>query len=188
MGGGKGGSQTTEIKLPPELEALAIKNLEEADAAADIGYIPYAGNTLAALTPAQHAAWQGQAGLMDAFGLGGTQAYNRTIGQLPQATTDEGGAYGYNPLAQYMAALDAIPAGQRDAIEAFSIDPLTGEARQRAETGYGGSEDYALVGDFVADGGGGSDQPVPKYEYDDDQSISMNRIKEIEYNRKHGLA
>ena len=57
-GGGKGGKQTTEVKIPEWLEGAARTNMARADEIAKIGYTPYYGPDVAAFTPMQQAAFQ----------------------------------------------------------------------------------------------------------------------------------
>ena len=43
MSGGKGDKSSQTIKLPPEVEKIAIRNLQQAEEAGRVGYVPYAG-------------------------------------------------------------------------------------------------------------------------------------------------
>lgn len=138
MGGGsKGDSQTTEVKLPKELERFANRNLENAEAAARIGYVPYAGPTEAAINPTLMAGMNGTNDMLSAFGM-------RTAdpaASLPVAKDYGGGIQGYDPMALYLQALGKIDPAQRAAIESFT-NPQGARAR------YG-------------NGGGGNDRRTP---------------------------
>ena len=57
-GGGKGGSATSEVKIPQWLEDAARENLAKAGDISQIGYVPYYGPDVAAMTPMQEAAMQ----------------------------------------------------------------------------------------------------------------------------------
>ena len=58
MAGGKGGSTTSTVEVPQYIEDAARRNLERADLISKIGYVPYYGPEVAAMTPAQEAAFQ----------------------------------------------------------------------------------------------------------------------------------
>jgi hypothetical protein len=116
--GGKGDSKTQTIKLPPELEALAIKNMQDAQRASSIGYVPYQGPTVAALNPSQVDAMAGQADLSQAFGLGGGGAALRA--SIPKPTTYANGLQGYDPMALYLQAVQKTNPAQRAAIQGFT--------------------------------------------------------------------
>lgn len=71
MSGGKGGKQTTSVDVPAWLEGAAQSNLDRAAQAASIGYVPYYGPDVAAMTPSQAAAMRGVGQAASAFGVGG---------------------------------------------------------------------------------------------------------------------
>lgn len=126
-GGGKGGSQTTTVKIPEWLETAAQGNLAKANELAQIGYTPYYGPDVAAMTPAQIAAGQNIGSAASAFGLSG---FDPTAG-MPTATTYANGVSGYSsaPLYQQsLAALQAAAPGQYAALQAPFINPVTGAA------------------------------------------------------------
>lgn len=136
--GSKGDSQETEVKLPPELEKFANRNLGNAEAAARIGFVPYGGPTEAALNPMQMASMDNTQDMLSAFGLGGADPR----AGLPEAKDYGGGIKGYDPMSLYLQALAMIDPEQRKAIESFS-DP----SGARASFGGGG-------------GGGGGARPA----------------------------
>lgn len=123
-GGGKGGSQTTSVRLPPFVEEAARGNLDRANEAAQIGYVPYYGPEVAAFTPMQEAAFQGTNDAAQAFGMSAPTGTG-----LPQAQTFAGGVQGYSSAPMYQQALDALKAanpGQFEAIQGMFINPQTG--------------------------------------------------------------
>ena len=132
-GGGKGGTQTTEVKLPPEIEEAAIANLRVADEVAAMGYTPYTGPTVAGPTPGMQNAMMGQNQAAQAFGMPNTntagmsqeQAMSALTG-MPAPTQYAGGFQGYSPIELYRQAIDSMPPAQRAMIESFVIDPVTG--------------------------------------------------------------
>lgn len=128
-GGGKGGSQTTSVTIPPWLEQAAQTNLARADQLASIGYTPYYGPDVAAMTPMQMAAMQGTNQAASAFGLGGVDPMTG----MPQPQQFAGGVQGYSsaPLFnQSLAQLQAARPGQFAALQAPFIDPIAGAPPQ----------------------------------------------------------
>jgi hypothetical protein len=124
-GGGKGGSQTTRVKIPEWLETAAKQNLGRADEIAQIGYVPYMGPDVAAMQPGQIAAMQNTGAAANAFGM----ASPDMMAGMPQAQTFAGGVQGYSSMPLYQQSLDALQAanpGQFAALNAPFIDPQTG--------------------------------------------------------------
>jgi hypothetical protein len=122
---GKGDSSTQTVKLPPEIEALATRNLQGAEKAGQIGYVPYQGATMAALNPGQVANMQANTGMANAFGIP-TADPTTLLQSLPPVQTFAGGVQGYSPFDLYTQALRKIAPGQAKAIRKFSINPQTG--------------------------------------------------------------
>jgi len=52
-GGGKGGSQSTEIQIPAWAERAMQENLRKAQRLGEVGYMPFYGGQVAALDPVQ---------------------------------------------------------------------------------------------------------------------------------------
>lgn len=124
-GGGKGGSQTTRVKIPEWLESAAKQNLGRADNIAQIGYVPYMGPDVAAMQPGQIAAMQNTGAAANAFGM----ASPDMMAGMPQAQTFAGGVQGYSSMPLYQQSLDALQAanpGQFAALNAPFINPQTG--------------------------------------------------------------
>lgn len=129
MSGGKGGSQTTEVKIPAWLEAAARDNIARGQQAAGIGYVPYYGPDVAAFTPMQEAAFGNTAMAANAFGLG-TPA-GLSMSGMPEPQTFAGGFRGYSSGALYDQALEELKArnpGQYAAITNMFVNPQTGAA------------------------------------------------------------
>lgn len=93
-GGGKGGSQTTEVKIPAWAEQAMKENLRKASAMGEIGYMPYYGPDVAAFTPMQEAGMQGAYDAAAAYGLA-TPGGDALAG-IPQAQEFAGGIRGYS--------------------------------------------------------------------------------------------
>lgn len=124
-GGGKGGSQSTSVQVPAWLESAAQQNLGRADQVSQLGYTPYYGPDVAAMTPMQIAAMQGTNQAASAFGLPTADP----MAGMPQAQ-DYGGmsAYSSAPMfEQSVAALRANAPGQANAMAGMFIDPITGQ-------------------------------------------------------------
>lgn len=124
-GGGKGGSTTTEVKIPEWLQSAAQGNIRRAEDVAALGNIPYYGPDVAAMTPMQTAAGQGINTAAGAFGLGTTDL---SMG-MPAPQTFAGGVQGYssgNLYDQALRELQARAPGQYNAITGMFINPQTG--------------------------------------------------------------
>lgn len=127
MSGGKGSSQTTSVAVPEYIEAAAQRNLNKAEGISQLGYTPYYGPDVAAFSPAQQAAFQNTAGAAGAFGLASPTDPFGGMG----APTDFGGVQGYSSAPLYHQSVDALAAnrpGQKQYIDSFFIDPMTGQA------------------------------------------------------------
>jgi hypothetical protein len=124
-GGGKGGRQTTEVKIPAWLEQAAQENLARAGEVSRIGYTPYMGPDVAALSPMQVSAMQGTGQAASAFGLPGGDP----MAGMPAPQTFAGGVQGYSSYPLYeqaLANLRATAPGQFAALQAPFINPVTG--------------------------------------------------------------
>ena len=108
MSGGKGGSNTTtqEASIPAYIEHYAKQNLQRAAEVAQLGYQPYYGPDVAALTPFQLAAMDNNRAAAGAFGMAAP-----AVNTLMDAPTEyAGGVRGYSSgpifdraLAEYIA-------------------------------------------------------------------------------------
>ena len=129
MSGGKGGSSTTEVKVPQYIEDAARANLARADEISKIGYTPYYGPDVAAFTPMQQASFQNTSDMASAFGLATPSSQQDIYGGMGAPTTYANGVSGYSSapmFEQSMAELEARRPGQYAAINAPFIDPVTG--------------------------------------------------------------
>jgi hypothetical protein len=162
-GGGKGGSSTTQVKVPAWLESAARQDLARADQLAQIGYTPYYGPDVAAFSPMQQAAFEGTNQAAAAFGMPTAQGAG-----MPAPQTFAGGVQGYSSAPLYQQSLDALRAeapGQYAALTAPFINPVTGAA-PAAPFGTSGAQitpntptSAALIG-AMSGGGGGGGVPV----------------------------
>lgn len=127
MSGGKGGRETTEVKIPEWLEAAAKENLARGQGVANIGYTPYYGPDVAAMTPMQMASMQGTSSAAGAFGLPGGGMTG--MEGMPTPQTFAGGVQGYSSGGLYdqaLAELQTRRPGQYNAITGMFVDPITG--------------------------------------------------------------
>ena len=104
-GGGKGGSTSTEVSIPAWLEDAAKSGLARGTQAAGIGYVPYRGPDVAALTPMQEAAMANTSMASSAFGLG---ASPMPSAGMPTAQTFAGGVRGYSSAPIYDQAVNDL--------------------------------------------------------------------------------
>lgn len=142
-GGGKGGSQTTQVTIPSWVREAAQSNLDRADQISQIGYVPYYGPDVAAFQPSQTAAFQNTADALGAFGMQGAMP------NMPAQTTFAPGVQGYSSAPILEAAMNELQItrpGQYDAITGMFIDPVTGQG------GYTQQHQQAA--------GGGTSQPT----------------------------
>lgn len=130
MSGGKGGTQTSKVEIPPWLENAAKGNLAKADEISQIGFTPTYGPDVAALTPLQQASMQNTQQAAQAFGAA---APTDVMAGMPESHTYAGGVQGYSSTPLYQQALAELEAqmpGQYAALRAPFIDPVTGAAPQ----------------------------------------------------------
>lgn len=177
MSGGKGGSSTTQVTIPPWLEEAAQTNLARADVLSTIGYTPYYGPDVAALTPMQQAAMQSTNMAASAFGM---PAPVDPMAGMPQAQDFGGGVYGYSSAPLYQGSVSALQAaapGQYAALLAPFINPITGAAPHQpfgplvtptnssmsAGKGGSGSIGYSSGSEGGNYGGAGGNQPSSSY-------------------------
>jgi hypothetical protein len=167
MSGGKGGSTTSQVEVPAWLENAAQTNLARADQLSTIGYTPYYGADVAALTPMQQASMQNTNQGASAFGMA---APTDAMAGMPQAQTFAGGVQGYSSGGLYDQALSELQTrrpGQFAALNAPFINPYTGAppaapfgggslmpANQMISQGALSSQDRAYRNSLAANRGG----------------------------------
>jgi len=128
MSGGKGGSTTSKVEIPAWLESAAQQNLAKANQLSQIGYTPYYGPDVAAMTPLQESSINNLGLAAGAYGL---DAPSSATAGMPQATTYADGVRGYSSGGLYdqaVAELQARRPGQYEALNAPFINPVTGAA------------------------------------------------------------
>ena len=123
-----GGSETTSVEIPAFLQDAAQRNLARADQVSQIGYTPYYGPDVAAMTPMQIAAMQNTGAAASAFGL---PTVADPMAGMPTAQTFAGGVQGYSSAPLFQQSLEALRVnnpGQYAAIQSLFVDPRTGAA------------------------------------------------------------
>lgn len=101
----KGGSETTNTstQIPAWLEQAARDALGRSQQAANIGYVPYSGPSVAAFTPMQNDAFKGTNQAAAAYGMPTSQGNG-----MPKAQTFAGGVRGYSSMPLYQQALQSL--------------------------------------------------------------------------------
>ena len=115
------GSSKSETTVPQYITDASTNLLDRAQEISRIGYTPYYGPDVAALSPNQTAAMGNNQQLAANFGLGAPQGSG-----LPQAQTFAGGVQGYSSGDMFEQALEELKArrpGQYEAIMSQFIDP-----------------------------------------------------------------
>lgn len=107
MSGGKGGSQTSEAKIPDWAKEPTIRNLARAETAQQIGYQPYMGPDLAAFNPTQQAAMQSNIDAASAFGLNTPAS---VMEGMPAPQDFGGGVMGYSAFPIFEQAQQELAA------------------------------------------------------------------------------
>ena len=160
-GGGKGGKQTTDVKIPKWLEGAARDNMARADELAQIGYTPYFGPDVAAFSPMQLAAMQNTNTAANAFGMA---APADPMAGMPAPQTFAGGVQGHSSQPIFQQSVDALAAarpGQFAALNAPFINPVTGADPSAPFAGRGGQSDQMtpatlMMGMMSGRGSGGA--------------------------------
>lgn len=112
-GGGKGGSQTVEQKIPQYIEDASKKNISLAEQIANIGYMPYYGPDVAAATPQEMASWRGANDAARAFGMDTAKI------SVPKAQDFGGGVMGYSSGPLYDRAVAELKDRQPGIFDAY---------------------------------------------------------------------
>lgn len=124
-GGGKGGSTSTEVSVPAWLQEAAQSGLARGTQAAGIGYVPYRGPDVAALTPMQEAAMANTNMASSAFGLGASPMPGAG---MPAVQTFADGTRGYSSAPLYDQAVNELK--MRDPAQyAKLMAPFSGEGQ-----------------------------------------------------------
>jgi len=129
MSGGKGGSTTSEVKVPAYIENAARANLAKADAISQVGYTPYYGADVAAFNPMQQAAFQNTADTANAFGMATPTSPTDIMGNMGAPQTYANGVTGYSSAPMFQDAVDTLGyfrPNQKALLDSFFVNPYTG--------------------------------------------------------------
>ena len=105
MAGGGSETQTSTIEIPQWLQEAAQSGLARGQQAAGIGYVPYRGPDVAALTPLQEAAMFNTSQASSAFGLGASPLPGAG---MPTVQTFADGTRGYSAFPLYEQAVNDL--------------------------------------------------------------------------------
>lgn len=122
-----GGSKETSTTIPTWIEDAMKEAIGRSQAASRIGYTPYYGADVAAFTPSQEASFANTNRMAGLLGMQGGSAPS-----MPQAK-NFGGVMGYSSGDLYDQAVNELAQrrpGQKAAIDAQFIDPVTGARSQ----------------------------------------------------------
>ena len=108
MSGGKGGTQTSAQSIPAWVEGPAKENLARAKAVGQIGYMPYYGPDVAALSPQQVQSMQNTFDAQQAYGMVAPDAQFST--GMPEAQQFAGGVSGYSSGGLFDQAVKELAA------------------------------------------------------------------------------
>ena len=127
-GGGASGKQQQTSSVPPWMEVALRANLAQAQRVGQLGYMPYYGPDVAAMTPMQTAAGTGIGSAAAAFGMPGGGMTG--MQGMPQPQTFAGGMRGYSSGPMYDQALRQFQQqrpGQYGGIMSMFVNPKTGQ-------------------------------------------------------------
>jgi len=136
-GGGKGGGQTSDTKIPKWLEDASIENIGRASDVQKMGYMPYYGPDVAAFNSMQKQGMQSAMDNASYFGLADPK--QNAMAGMPQAQTFDNGMQGYSSGGLYdqaVAELAQRRPGQAAAYNNLFNDPYA--APQQGAPGPGG--------------------------------------------------
>lgn len=118
MSGGKGGSQTQQVKIPAWMEEAAKRNLARAEAMSKVGYMPYYGPDVAGFGPTGDIARQANIDAAIAFGMAPEGTRATPMGDLSSGTLYD----------QAVAEYERRNPGAASYYNQFFVDPVTGAA------------------------------------------------------------
>mgnify|MGYP003677717899 FL=1 len=129
----KGGSTSQETNQPKFVEAGQQQQIGLGRDLSAMGYVPYYGPDIAAMSPMQIANMQNTNQMAGAFGME-APSMEQMQGYAPAPTTYAGGVQGYSSapvFEQAQQALQANAPGTYDYLNSFSVDPNTGQTGSR---------------------------------------------------------
>ena len=107
-GGGESSSSTSTTTIPSWLREPTVRNLERAEKAAKIGYMPWTGLDVAGFTPTQQAAMQMNIDAANTFGMMPSGYSNLSaMSGMPQMQTSNG-VSGWSSYPMYQQALKEL--------------------------------------------------------------------------------
>lgn len=117
--------QTTSTQIDPALAAAANKNIGLAGDVAALPYMPNFGVQVAAMSPAQMAAYQGTQQMSGAFGMPTTGTTPQAMGLPDQVQGQNGGTAGYGTQGLYNQMMAGLSPAMQAMLAQFSYNPQT---------------------------------------------------------------
>ena len=176
MAGGKGGTETSEGKIPAYIEHYAKQNLQRAAEVAQLGYQPYYGPDVAAMTPLQEAAMGNNESAANAFGMA-TPTQNSAMGA---PTEYANGVRGYSSQPIYQNAVDDYTAANPE--QAAQYNALFGNTVEPYEPPV--PPQYA---DPTGGGGGGGDGQDNYTNFSSNTTYQPGSLPRLGYDAKLSL-
>ena len=157
----KGGTTVDAAEIPEWAENAMKNNINQSAATAGVGYVPYYGADVAALTNPQISAMKNTNDIASAFGLnpGVMNAEGMPMG-MPEAETFAGGVKGYSSAGLYEQALADLKANnpeQYAAISNLTYAPVDPGAAGIIRTGDPDIVNTADMSGGMVDGSGAVD-------------------------------
>ena len=119
------GSSSSTTEIPEWLQGPTEEMLQRSIDQSKVGYMPWAGPTVAAFDPAQVASMQNTNTAAQAFGM------NAALPRINGATDYGNGMWGYSSMPLYdqqQSWMATNRPGQQQFFNDFFVDPVTGQA------------------------------------------------------------
>lgn len=172
-GGGLMGSQKSKGEIPRWAENFAKDNLNKANAAASIGYLPWTGPDVAALNGMQKDAIRGSQKAGAAFGL---SSGGDPFAGMPEEQTFAGGVKGYSSFPMFDQAVQELYQRAPGSMEAY--DSLYAQNLPPGMEGQGryfdpnNPEHVAGAQAYAAQPGSQVDQGPPAFTHKDPRFVT----------------
>jgi len=165
MSGGKGGSKTQETQIPKWAEDFARYNIDKGKTASEIGYLPWTGPDVAALSPMQEQAMRNTGSAAQSFGLA-DEGFD-PLGGLPQAEEFAGGVRGYSSFPMFQEGVNdlyEIAPGSMQKYDSLFAQNVSPEFQGKAAYYDPNNPEMAEAREAEIENGGANQYP-PGYEW-----------------------
>lgn len=154
-----GSKSTQKTEVPAYIEEAGKLALESAKQVQEMGYIPYMGPEIAAISESERALNRNVGSMASAFGLQGPAPLSMGDAEVMTA----GGVSGYSSYPAYMQAIQRLQEQRPDQYAYLAgmgrFDPITG-AQTTPIQSAGATSAAGATGSPVASGSGGDNGPV----------------------------